>query len=75
MPRGDGTGPTGQGPGAGRKMGSGCGQGKGKKGGSFAAGSCGNCICTTCGYSIPHSVGQPCNQTICPKCGVNMTRA
>ena len=38
MPRGNGTGPTGQGPGTGRGMGRVQGQGRGRMGGPFAAG-------------------------------------
>ena len=34
----------------------------------------GNCVCTSCGYTTPHTVGQPCNQRVCPKCGARMTR-
>jgi len=71
MPRGDGTGPTGQGPGTGRGMG----RGQGRMGGPYAAGPGGNCICPNCGYSTPHAAGQPCNQKTCPKCGTRMTRA
>ena len=74
MPRGNGTGPTGQGPGTGRGMGRGQGQGRGRMGGPFAAGPGGNCICSNCGHKEPHIVGQPCNQKTCPKCGTRMTR-
>jgi hypothetical protein len=70
MPRGDGTGPLGQGPMSGR----GQGQGKGRMGGPFAAGPGGNCVCPKCGYKQPHTVGQPCNVKVCPKCGIQMTR-
>jgi len=72
MPRGDGTGPTGQSPDTGRGMGRG--QGRGRMGGPFAAGPGGNCICPNCGHKEPHIVGQPCNQKICQKCGTRMIR-
>jgi len=63
MPRGDGTGSSGK-----------RGQGRGRMGGSFAAGSGGNCICSKCGYKAPHSSGQPCNSMVCPECGFALTR-
>ena len=72
MPRGDGTGPTGQGPGTGRGMGRG--QGRGRMGGPFAAGPGGNCVCPNCGAAVVHAAGQPCNAKSCPKCGTKMTR-
>ncbi len=72
MPRGDGTGPSGQGTGRGRGMGRG--QSKGKMGGPLAAGPGGGCVCPKCGTTVPHSVGQPCNEISCPKCGMMMTR-
>lgn len=74
MPRGDGTGPGGQGRGTGRGMGRGREQGKGRMGGPFAAGPGGNCVCPNCGHEVPHIVGQPCNQKTCPKCDARMTR-
>jgi hypothetical protein len=76
MPRGDGTGPTGQGPGTGRGMGQGQGQsqGRGRMGGPFAAGPGGNCVCPKCGATVTHAAGQPCNAKSCPKCGTKMTR-
>lgn len=73
MPRGDGTGPIGQGPGTGRGMGQG--QGRGRMGGPFAAGPGGNCVCPNCGETVAHIAGQPCNQISCPKCGTKMTRS
>ena len=77
MPRGDGTGPTGQGPGTGRGMGrgQGQGQGRGRMGGPFAAGPGGNCVCPNCGATAAHVVGQPCNAKSCSKCGTKMTRS
>jgi len=58
----------------------GCGQGRGqvggggRRGGSFAAGPGGSCVCPSCGERVPHASGQPCNQMVCPKCGAKMTR-
>lgn len=73
MPRGDGTGPTGRGPGTGRGLGRGRGAGQGRMGG-FAMGPGGNCVCPSCGHVVAHQVGTPCNQMKCPKCGQMMTR-
>lgn len=73
MPRGDGTGPMGQGAGTGR--GKIQGQGKGRMGGPLAGGLGGNCVCPNCGATIPHMVRQPCNQRNCPTCGTKMTRS
>ncbi|MBW2646661.1 MAG: hypothetical protein JRE23_10865 [Deltaproteobacteria bacterium] len=74
MPRGDGTGPRGQGPGTGRGMGGG-GQGRGGgQGGGFRGGPGGNCICPKCGHKIPHKMGRPCPQEQCPQCGTAMVR-
>jgi len=75
MPGGDGTGPTGQGPIAGRGRGQGRGLGgKGKMGGQFAAGPGGKCVCTKCDYEEPHQRGVPCVSKTCPKCKSPMTR-
>jgi hypothetical protein len=79
MPRGDGTGPFGQGPGTGRGMGRGLGRGAGQGGGrgrmgSFGLGPGGNCVCPSCGATMAHQVGVPCYQVKCPKCGQPMTR-
>ena len=76
MPRGDGTGPTGQGPRTGRGGQGGGGQGGGGRGrmGGFAAGLGGNCICSQCGKVLPHQRATPCSQIKCPNCGVLMTR-
>jgi hypothetical protein len=67
MPRGNGTGPLGQG------TGTGCGARRG--GGQFAAGPSGQCVCPSCGHKVTHIAGQPCNQQKCPKCGTVMTRS
>jgi len=61
MPRGDGTGPPSGGRGAGR-------------GGGFGMGLGGECICPSCGRTIPHRRGTPCYQVSCPNCGTRMTR-
>ena len=74
MPRGDGTGPAGQGPGTGRSRGQGARPGRGRMGGPFAAGPGGSCICPNCGQRVAHVAGQPCNALSCPKCGARMTR-
>ena len=72
MPRGDGTGPTGQGPGTGR--GQGRGSGRGRMGGRSGAGPAGNCVCVNCGTRISHRPRVPCNTMHCPKCGAQMVR-
>jgi len=74
MPRGDGTGPAGMGPGSGFGKGKGVQGGRGRMGGPMAAGPSGNCICPKCGYSELHQRGLPCNQKQCPKCGNIMIR-
>lgn len=65
MPKGDGTGPMGQGGGKGR--------GQRQRGGR-SAGPGGNCVCLNCGETISHRQGMPCNQIECPKCGYTMSR-
>ena len=50
------------------------GRGRGRMGGGFAAGPGGSCNCPNCGYTASHTVGTPCYQQICPKCGSRMTR-
>ncbi|MCK4352273.1 hypothetical protein KAW65_02580 [candidate division WOR-3 bacterium] len=71
MPRGDGTGPRGEGPGTGRGLGQGGGRGLG---GGQALGPGGYCICPKCGTKVAHKLGQPCYNMTCPKCGAKMTR-
>ena len=72
MPRGDGTGPTGQGPGTGKGMG-GC--GRGRMGGNRpGAGPGDNCLCPNCGTKVPHKQGEPCFNMVCPKCESQMMR-
>jgi predicted DNA-binding protein (UPF0251 family) len=69
MPRGDGTGPAGQGPvGGGRSRGQGRGRG-GRSGGPE-----GNCVCPACGHETPHTPGVTCSQVKCEKCGSSMVR-
>jgi len=67
MPGKDGTGPLGQGPGAGRGMGRGGGNRQG-------AGPGGNCICPACGTKASHQAGTPCSSMSCSKCGARMIR-
>ena len=84
MPRGDGTGPRGKGPGTGRGMGRKAGNPQGGMGigtprrrnvaGPFAAGPEGQCICPKCGHKMQHTTGLSCQETTCPKCGAMMTR-
>jgi uncharacterized protein len=73
MPRGDGTGPAGQGPGTGRELGAGKGQLRGRLG-RQGAGPGGNCVCPGCGATVVHQAGIPCSGTSCPKCGTKMVR-
>lgn len=73
MPRGDGTGPYGQGPGIGKGMGRGKGQGR-MGGNRHGAGPAGNCVCPGCDIKVPHQIGVPCYSMDCPKCGTRMIR-
>ena len=73
MPRGDGTGPAGQGPGTGGGMGGRGGGGRGRMGGS-GGGPGGQCVCPRCGKTFPHQRGVPCFQMKCSSCGVALTR-
>jgi len=73
MPRGDGTGPAGQGAGTGRGQGRGGGRGR-MAGNRPGSGPGGNCVCPSCGTVAAHGRGIPCNQTTCPKCGANMAK-
>jgi len=72
MPRGNGMGPPSGGTGGGG--GGRGGGGRGRMGGAYKAGPQGECVCTSCGETVPHIPGQPCSQIVCPKCGAPMTR-
>ena len=61
MPRGDGTGPAGQGQGL----------GKGNRPGASIGGFC---VCPSCGEKVSHQRGIPCHSVNCPKCGAAMVR-
>lgn len=75
MPRGDGTGPTGQGPGTGRGMGRRGSKSVGRMGGNRpGTGITGNCICSSCKVVVPHKQGVPCYSVKCPNCGQAMVR-
>ena len=71
MPRGDRTGPRGQGPGTGRGR---RGTGSRGQGSGFGSGPEGNCVCPACGLKVAHKLGVPCYQMKCPKCGRMMSR-
>ncbi len=68
MPKGDGTGPRGQGPGTGKGLG---GSGGGQRSGR---GPGGNCVCPNCKKTLPHEPGVPCTNLHCPDCNVEMLR-
>ncbi|MFC1569404.1 hypothetical protein ACFL4L_04155 [bacterium] len=70
MPRGDGTGPSGQGSGTGR----GGGKGGGGRGSWDGAGPGGQCICSICSVKVAHQPGVPCSKMPCPNCGQPMRR-
>ena len=76
MPRGDGTGPFGQGPGTGRGMGrsGGGGGGGGGRMGGRSLGPGGDCVCPNCGKRVSHQAGTPCFNINCPACGTKMAR-
>ena len=68
MPRGDRTGPAGQGPITGRGL-RGSGMGRGRCFGAPA-----NCVCPNCGFQSQKQPGVPCATLTCPKCNSRMTR-
>jgi hypothetical protein len=73
MPREDGTGPYGQGPGTGRGLGRG--SGTGRMGGNRpGAGPSGGLCASQLWKKIPHQAGVPCYDLTCPKCGAKMIR-
>jgi hypothetical protein len=69
MPRGDGTGPMGQGARTGRGMG---GQGRGGQNNYGSPGGC--CVCPACGAEFPHQIGMPCSSLTCPNCGGRLVK-
>jgi len=34
----------------------------------------GVCVCPNCGYTTPHTTGNPCFHKKCPECGTTMDR-
>ena len=72
MPRGDGTGPKGQGPRTGGNVSSR--QGRSGQGVRSGAGPGGLCVCSTCGEKVPHQMATPCYEQKCPKCGAALIR-
>lgn len=45
-----------------------------KQGDKPGSGPGGVCICKKCDYEVEHKIGQPCNEIICPKCRIPMTK-
>jgi hypothetical protein len=66
MPNLDNTGPMGQGPLTGRKLGF-LPREKGKRQGGSK-----QCICLNCGFKQTHKRGIPCTKIQCPKCNTPM---
>ena len=66
--RGSGGGGSGRG-------GGGRGRAGGRRGGGRGLGPSGTCKCMKCGKEVLHQPGMPCNQIICPICGIPMMRA
>jgi len=61
--------------GRGGGRGSGGAGGGGRMGGNCpGSGPGGECICPNCGYTAPHTAGQPCYRIKCPQCGTKMIR-
>ena len=69
MPNLDNTGPLGQGPMTGRKLGF-LPRLKGKR-----LGGTKECKCPNCGYTEPHTREIPCANKKCPKCGTSLKGA
>lgn len=40
----------------------------------YGLGPGGTCVCNNCGYTEAHSVGVPCFNKKCPKCGITLSR-
>jgi hypothetical protein len=49
------------------------GKGRGRRG-DFGLGPGGECVCPICKHSMPHKIGNPCNDHRCPQCGTIMER-
>lgn len=65
----------GRGSGRGQGLGRGAGSGMGRMSGAGTGyGPQGNCVCSSCGTTVPHQPGVPCNTMICPKCGAKLGR-
>lgn len=50
------------------------GGGRGRQPGGFGLGPEGECVCPSCGTTVPHQRGVPCYEQKCPKCGSPLTR-
>lgn len=61
--------------GGGGGRGGGRGRAGGRRGGGRGLGPSGTCKCIKCGREVSHKPGMPCNQTICPECGIPMMRS
>jgi hypothetical protein len=42
--------------------------------GGAGLGPSGNCVCLSCGNTVPHKQGVPCKELTCSNCGALMTR-
>jgi len=74
MPRGDGTGPAGNGAVTVNGLGRG-GQSLGRgRMGAQGAGIGNFYVCPGCGDKVEHRTGIPCIEIKCPKCGIPMLR-
>ena len=71
MPQRQGRGSGRQGRGTGGDQG---GRGKGMGPGGGGGGRGGQCVCPSCGKTVAHERGVPCQQVKCPDCGKPMTR-
>ncbi|MGC9293412.1 MAG: NifB/NifX family molybdenum-iron cluster-binding protein [Acidobacteriaceae bacterium] len=59
----------------GREQGKGQGLGTDRGGGPSTGQLADFCVCQLCGEKVPHTVGFPCREMSCPKCGGPMTRS